>query len=615
MTELTPKKLGEMLAARVDDFVRPLLPNGEEKSGEWCVGSIGGEAGSSLKINLKSGLWKDWADDSAGGDLLDLYAAVKKKPLGVAMRECAKWLGIEQVTWGKRKVREGFSQVEKLDTFRALSKAPEVGTWLAARGFSPEVIAKYRIFADVGGGGANVVFPYMEKADETAYHLKFRDTRQKRVWTSKNTRRGLYGWHALNPQVRNVMLVEGEPDVLAAATYGFEVLGIPAGGGGGNQHEWIESEWDELTRFDTIYLAIESDGAGMKAIHELSERLGRERCRVVKMPYKDMNLCLQKGISKADIVARISEARTLDPIELKNAVDFTDEVIERFHPPNKKMLGFYAPWASLMDKFHFEYGATTILAGFPAHGKTEMTGQIILDAARQGVKTCVASFEFLASKWLQRTTRQALRNPDPPPSLIRHGVSWIGNSVWIIDTRDNRGLNFDKLIQIWDYAFRRYGVRLYVMDNFQKLGIPDDDLGEQKRAINAFTAFAIRTQTHVIVVHHLRKNPDDDHARGNKLHLKGSGALMDMADNIILVQRNRRKEESMAKPDFVKMSDEDQKAVREAADTWLKVEKARNFDDEPLCSLFFDKPGHLWSEGRQEPVPIYCSPPKLKDSV
>ena len=34
-------------------------------------------------------------------------------------------------------------------------------------------------------------------------------------------------------------------------------------------HEWIETEWDDLMRFDTIYLAIESDGAGMTAIHEL----------------------------------------------------------------------------------------------------------------------------------------------------------------------------------------------------------------------------------------------------------------------------------------------------------------------------------------------------------
>lgn len=614
MTDITPKQLGEKLAERADEFVRPLLPQGEEKAGEWCVGSVGGESGNSCKINLKTGLWKDWSKDEPGGDLLDLYAAVKRVPLSRAMVECAKWLGIVNPQWGKRKERTGVIP-DRLPSFRRLTDVPDAASWLAARGFTPEVITRYQVFADVGqnGNAVNVVFPYMGRDDKTAYHLKFRNTREKQVWQSKGTRRGLYGWHALSGTARTVMLVEGEPDTLAAASYGFpEVLGIPAGGGGGNQHEWIEHEWDELARFDTIYLAIESDGAGMKAVHELTERLGRERCRVVKLPYKDINLCLQRKVQKSAIIEAIHNARTLDPAELRNAADYTDEVIQRFHPLDKKTLGFYAPWASLMNKFHFEYGATTILAGFPAHGKTELAGQILLDAAKQNVKSCVASFEFLASKWLQRTTRQALRNPDPSPSLIRHGMAHIGNSTWVIDTRDNRGLNADKLITIWDYAYRRYGIKLFIMDNFQKLNIADDDLAEQKRVINAFTAFAVRTQTHALVVHHLRKNPDDDHQRGNKMHLKGSGALMDMVDNIILVQRNRRKEDAMAKPDFAKMSDEDQREIRESADTWLKWEKCRNFDEEPLCGLYFDKAGHIWSEGRNEPPPVYCPPPKLE---
>lgn len=604
--EITPKILGEQLAARAEEFVVPLLPNGERQGEEWCVGSVEGEAGGSCKVHLKTGLWKDWSKDERGGDLLDLYSAVKNIPLSQAMRECAKWLGIEEITWGKRKQRET-SIPDPPPNARKLSDAPEVAKWLAARGFSADVVRKYRLFAD---GDHTVGFPYILPGQGKAFHLKFRDIREKRVWTSKNTRKGLFGWHALNPQVRSVMLVEGEPDVLAAATYGFEVLGIPNGGGGGRQHEWIETEWDDLARFDTIFLAIESDGAGMTAIHELAERLGRERCRVVKLPEKDINQCLIRGVEKGRITEAITGARTLDPVELRNAAQFADEVVQRFHPLDKKMLGFYAPWAELMQKFHFEYGATTILAGFPAHGKTELSGQIILDAAKQGVKSCVASFEFLASKWLQRTTRQAVRNYDPSPTLIRHAVNYIGDSTWIIDTRDNRGLNADKLVAIWDYAFRRYGVRLFVMDNFQKLNIPDDDLSEQKRVINLFTAFAVRTQTHVIVVHHLRKNPDDDHQRGNKLHLKGSGALMDMVDNIILIQRNRRKEEALASPDFGARPDDEQKKIRTAADTWVRWEKARNFDEEPSLGLFFDKAGHVWTASQQEAPPVYCPPLK-----
>lgn len=602
--QLTPKALSEMLAARCEEFVKPLFPNGEQQGEEWCVGSIAGEAGSSLKIKLSgegAGLWKDWATSDPGGDLLDLYAATKKLPLGVAMRECAKWLGIEDPEWGQRKKRE-YSRAQMPGTALPLSRAPAVANWLAGRKFDPEVVKRFKVFAD---GENTVVFPYVLPGEDQPFHLKFRDIRDKRVWTSKNTRKGLFGWHALKPRVRAVMVVEGEPDALAAATYGFQVLAIPNGGGGGRQHEWIETEWDELRQFDTIFIAIESDGAGMAAVHELCERLGRERCRVVKLPFKDINLCLMNGVDKDDIVARMRDARTLDPVELRNAADFTDEVIQRFHPPSKDVLGIYMPWAGLLDRFWMEYGATTFIAGYPAHGKTELVGQIVLDTAKQRVNACVASFEFLASKWLQRTTRQALADPTPGPQRIRKAMGWIGDRIWVIDTRDNRGLNADKLVDIWEYAYRRYGIKLFVLDNWQKLNIPDDDLTEQKRVVNLFTAFAVRTNTHVIIVHHLRKNSEDDHQQGNKMHLKGAGALMDMTDNILIVRRNRRKEEALQRPDFNQRPDDEQLKIRNAPDTWLYAEKARNFDEEFRLGLYFSKVGHTFSESQGAPVMVY----------
>jgi twinkle protein len=616
---MTPKILGAKLAERANEFVRPLLPDGQEKGGEWCVGSVKGEAGESCKIHLTTGLWKDWSTDEPGGDLLDLYAAVKGISLSQAMRECAKWLGIDQITWGKRKQRET-SVPEKLPSFRKLSDVPEAHAWCLGRGFSEEVIAKYRLFADIGsrqvdgkyvvtGTAANIVFPYILAGEDKAFHLKFRDARQKQVWTSKNTRKGLYGWHALDRAARTVILVEGEPDVLAAATYGFpQVLGIPNGGGGGKMHEWIETEWDDLMRFDTIYLAIESDGAGMTAIHELVERLGRERCRVVKLPYKDINKCLQQGVEKTDIVEAISAARTLDPEELRNAGDFTDAVIQRFHPIDKKANGFHAPWASLLDRFYFAWGETTVLAGYTGHGKTELTGQIVLDASRQGIKCCVASMEFKADKWLQRTTRQAALNPDPSPSRIRQVMGWISNSIWVVDTYGTAPA--DRLLKIFEYAYRRYGVRLFVVDNWSKLGIADDDLSEQKRVINAFAAQDVRLNTHTIIVHHFRK-AENDFDRANKMGLKGSSSIGDMACNILIVRRNRQKEQAMESPDFTKMPDDDQKKIRQAADTWLSADKARNFDEEFILGLYFDKTGHVWTEGRDEPPPVYVPMPKV----
>jgi hypothetical protein len=76
--------------AILNDFentLRSWLPNGKKINHEWCVGSLSGESGASLKINLKSGKWKDFAQGQSGGDPISLYAAIHNlKQLEAASR-------------------------------------------------------------------------------------------------------------------------------------------------------------------------------------------------------------------------------------------------------------------------------------------------------------------------------------------------------------------------------------------------------------------------------------------------------------------------------------------------------------------------------------------------
>ena len=71
--------LAAMLAAQAETIARHLLPNGKRSGHEWCVGSVGGEAGDSMKVHLtgrKAGVWCDFASGESG-DLIDLWAAVR----------------------------------------------------------------------------------------------------------------------------------------------------------------------------------------------------------------------------------------------------------------------------------------------------------------------------------------------------------------------------------------------------------------------------------------------------------------------------------------------------------------------------------------------------------
>jgi hypothetical protein len=88
----------EGLKIRARDVCVYLLPNGKLVGGEWCVGSIAGEIGESLKVNVATGIWKDFASTDKGGDLLDLWQRVKfggsGEDLAIAMLDAADFLGI-----------------------------------------------------------------------------------------------------------------------------------------------------------------------------------------------------------------------------------------------------------------------------------------------------------------------------------------------------------------------------------------------------------------------------------------------------------------------------------------------------------------------------------------
>ena len=84
------------------------LPAGKSAGVEWKCGSIEGEAGTSLSINMKTGKWADFSTGDKGGDLISLYAAMKH---------------IKNIDAAKILINEGFSgRVEKISSTTKLTK-------------------------------------------------------------------------------------------------------------------------------------------------------------------------------------------------------------------------------------------------------------------------------------------------------------------------------------------------------------------------------------------------------------------------------------------------------------------------------------------------------------
>lgn len=199
-------ELSQRMASEAAAIAQYLLPGGKRKAGEWAAGNTTGEAGQSLSVRLtgvKAGVWKDFASGE-GGDLLDLWMAVRACSLTEAMREAKQYLGIND----SMPVREQktFKRPAKPRCHAAKAGALE---WLAGRGLTHETISAFKIAEQVRDGKTYAVFPYLR--DGELVNVKYRNIAEKKDMRQEGGAEPcLFGWHLIDPKARAVAITEGE---------------------------------------------------------------------------------------------------------------------------------------------------------------------------------------------------------------------------------------------------------------------------------------------------------------------------------------------------------------------------------------------------------------------
>lgn len=377
--------------------------------------------------------------------------------------------------------------------------------------------------------------------------------------------------------------VTGNCDAIAWHAYGFPALSVPTGA---SAHKWIEGEFDALAVFDTIYLSMDMDAAGQKAIPELCERLGRERVKVVELPAKDANQCLMDGVSMDVMTLALRDARTLDPSELRNAADFADAVWDEY---TRIDTGLLLPWRNTHERVKLRPGELSIWAGVNGHGKSAAVGHVVGYLAAGGTRCCVASMEWRTPLWLARMGRQVAACARPSRAFSDHIVKSYRGALWTFDVAGSAKAS--RILDVFAYARRRYGIELFVIDNLTKCGFADDDYAGQKKFVEALADFARMTGCHVALVAHMRKSEGEDKPSG-KMGVKGSGGITDMAATVIEIWRNKPRERAVARAQregAAPLAEKYQPDGECGADTMLLVLKQNATGEEPSVRLWFDK--------------------------
>lgn len=537
---MTPSEVSTRLADRAHDVCRLLLPNGKRDGKEWRVGSVNGEAGASMGVCLtgeKAGIWCDFASGESG-DLLDLWCLTHSCDMRAALTEAKEYLGVREPEFVKAPERS-YTRPERPKCSKPKATSP-VMEYLKGRGLSEATIQAFKI----GEEGRDIVFPFLRNG--ALIHWKKlsidRPNGKKKITAAAGSEPCLFGWQAMDPHVREVTITEGEIDAMTAHQYGRPALSVPMGGGVGAKQGWIEYEYENLQRFDVIWLALDQDEEGQKATEEIIKRLGRERCRIVELPGKDFNACLDALLlSPEDIAECYAKAKTLDPDKLRDAAGYLADVESAFFDREANQVGMELPWEKSRDHIRFRSSELTVWTGFSGHGKSQLLGYLALHGMAKGHRFCIASMEMPAVRTLQRMVRQAAGVGYPTRGFLRHVMDWTSGKLWIYDQLGNAKI--DEMFEAFRYAARRYGVTHFVVDSLAKLGMAEDDYNGQKVAMEALTAFVHEMGVHVHLVAHPRK-AEDEHKAPGKMDIRGGAILTDLADNVITVWRNKRKEEA-----------------------------------------------------------------------
>jgi twinkle protein len=583
---LTAKEIAQKLADDVEGVCLHLLPNGKRLSGEWCVGSVDGEEGKSLKVRLtgaRAGVWADFASGGKGGDLLDLWAQTRHVSLGDAIREAKAYLGIHD---------PGFAN-ERPRTYRkpdkpACRKPKEgaVAEYLRVdRGLMAATVSAYRVAASEDDD--EIVFPYLRDGEllNVKYLKLERPDGKKIVRQEKDAEPCLFGWQAIPDNARTVVLTEGEIDAMTWWQMGYPALSVWSGAG---NVQWIDNEYENLARFDSIYLAFDNDDAGKKGAALVIDRLGRDRCYVITTPHKDANECLMQGLGAADFRKMVQSARSLDPEELRATVNYLDEVLRMFHPSDSAQVGFSTPFdRANLNGAMFGFGELVLVNGINGHGKTKLLTQIMLSAARQGLRGCIASMEVRPALLLKSMTIQAAARRDPSDDFIRAIFEWERDKMWMFAVTGVA--KADRLIETFLYARRKYGVRAFYLDSLLKCGIAEDDYEGQKRFVERLCDFKNETASTVFLVTHSRKLESEMRVV-DKMDVRGAGAIIDLADTITTLWRNKPKERAIERG-------EGNPDEHDAVWFW---QKNRNGDFEGSVPLWYDPDAFQFRDQRTE---------------
>lgn len=232
-------------------------------------------------------------------------------------------------------------------------------------------------------------------------------------------------------------------------------------------------------------------------------------------------------------------------------------------------------------------GQLTVWSSKRGEGKSTFLSQIIPEAVARGTKVCMYSGEmpaadvksvlyqqiagrkYIYSKYDSCTGKELFFVKE---SVIPMIDKWIKGKVFIVDIKAENAHDEDNILSLFEYAYRRYHCRMFIVDNIMTTRLKNEPKLGQWRAQSLLAerlkSFAQRFDVHVHLVAHPRKTKDNEF---NADDVSGSADITNYASNIIRLTRIP-----------------EEKVEELGCSSGIKILKNRKYGDYSLVKLDFD---------------------------
>lgn len=352
-------------------------------------------------------------------------------------------------------------------------------------------------------------------------------------------------------------ITEGEIDALSvsqAQGNKWPVVSVPNGAQGALKA--IEKHFEWVTSFDRVNIWFDNDEPGRKAAKEVADTLPPGKAYIVRGDLKDANEYLQAKRS-ADIVNLIWRAEPHRPDGIISGAEITLESLRARVAP-----GYSLPYPTLSNEMHgLRKRELTLLTAGSGVGKSTMAREIAYHLHQQhGLTIGNVYLEESMSKTAQGYI--AIHN-NVPLGILREKPDALSDEDWlrslaeVVHTRmffyDHFGsLDSANLMSKLRYLVVGCKCDFIVLDHLSIVvsGQESSSEGERKDIDILMTnlrSLVENTGVGIIAIVHLSKPQGTSHEEGGRVtltHLRGSGSLKQLSDNVIALEGDQQGDRS-----------------------------------------------------------------------